>query len=157
MDALALRLSPQQDLKIELDHFICNQNLEAACILTCVGSLTRAVLRFANQVTETVYEDKFEIVSLMGVMSCHGSHYHMAIADSTGNVIGGHLQSGCLIYTTAEIVIGTLPNLSFRRELDPTTGYKELVIDQNPRASYQDKLEKLGLSATRAEDQNTLL
>jgi uncharacterized protein len=44
-----------------------------------------------------------------------------------------HMMPGCLIYTTAEIIIGILPHLSFRREPDaqtgyPKTGYLELVI-----------------------------
>jgi predicted DNA-binding protein with PD1-like motif len=129
MKAIALRLTPQQDLKAELDAFARQQTIEAACILTCVGSLTRAVLRLANQPRGTTYDDRFEIVSLTGVLSRHGSHYHIAIADSTGRTYGGHLLEGCLIHTTAELVIGVLPHLSFRRELDPITGYRELAIE----------------------------
>lgn len=126
---IALRLKPQQDLKIELDDFVCKQQVEAACILTCVGSLSAANLRFANQPEGTLLSGKFEIVSLTGVMSMHGSHYHMAIADSTGRTIGGHLLEGCLIYTTAEIIIGILPHYRFQREPDSTTGFRELAIE----------------------------
>ena len=128
MDAIALRLTPSQDLKQALDSFVQTQELEAACILTCVGSLTRAALRLAGQEETTVYEGKFEIVSLVGVMSRHGGHYHMAIADSTGRTMGGHVMEGCQIYTTAEIIIGVIPQVSFRREYDPATGYSELTI-----------------------------
>ena len=141
MDAIALRLKPQQDLKLELDAFVRKQDLEAACILTCVGSLRQAVLRLANQSEATVYETMFEIVSLTGVMSKHGSHYHISIADQTGRTYGGHLLEGCLIYTTAEIVMGVLPHLSFRREYDAETGYKELsiaLIQFEPSGSSRD-------------------
>lgn len=132
LQAIALRLTPQQDLKAELDAYMPQQNLEAACILTCVGSLTQAILRHANQLAATVYSGHFEIVSLTGLMSRHGSHYHLAIADSRGQTIGGHLLEGCLIYTTAEIVIGVMPQLSFRRELDAETGFQELAIHPSP-------------------------
>jgi predicted DNA-binding protein with PD1-like motif len=128
MEAIALRLKPQQDLKAELDAFVVQHQLEAACILTCVGSLSAAVLRFADQSEGTSMTGKFEILSLTGVMSMHGSHYHMAIADSTGHAIGGHLLKGCRIYTTAEIIVGILPQFSFRRELDSISGYRELTI-----------------------------
>lgn len=128
MDAIALRLKPQQDLKAALDAVVCQQNLEAACVITCVGSLTRAVLRLAGEAEATVYEGKFEIVSLTGTLSQSGSHYHMAIADHNGRTLGGHVLEGCLIYTTAEIIIGVLPGLRFRRELDEATGYNELSI-----------------------------
>lgn len=129
MMAIALRLSPQQDLKAELDALAIAQNLEAACILTCVGSLTRAVLRLAGQSEPTTYEGRFEIVSLVGLLSRHGAHYHMAIADPTGHTIGGHVLAGCQIYTTAEIVVGVMSQIRFRRELDPATGYRELAIE----------------------------
>jgi uncharacterized protein len=128
MDAIALRLKPQQDLRAELEAFVQRQAIEAACVITCVGSLTRATLRLANQSEMSVYQGKFEIVSLTGVMSRWGSHYHIAIADSMGTTIGGHLMNDSLIYTTAEVIIGILPQLSFKRELDQATGYRELSI-----------------------------
>jgi uncharacterized protein len=129
MKAIALRLNPQQDLKVELQNFVTQHDIEAACIITCVGSLTQAVLRLANQPEGTLYKGRFEIVSLVGTLSKHGSHCHIAIATSTGNTIGGHLLNGCLIYTTAELIIGILPHLKFTRELDETTGYQELTIE----------------------------
>lgn len=135
INALAIRLKPQQDLKVELDLLTRKQDLAAACIITCVGSLAQATLRHANQPTGAVYQGPFEIVSLTGVMSIDGSHYHLSIADATGQIIGGHLLEGCLIYTTAEIVIGVLPHLSFRREYDASTGFKELAIYPGSTAS----------------------
>ncbi|NJO43650.1 MAG: DNA-binding protein [Cyanobacteria bacterium CRU_2_1] len=60
MDAIALRLKPHQDLKAELDAFAIQHGLAAACIVTCVGSLSRAVLRLAAQSEATVYNDRFE-------------------------------------------------------------------------------------------------
>lgn len=142
MDTLALRLHPQQDLKTELDKIAIAQGLEAACILACVGSLNRAALRLAGQPEATLWEGKFEIVSLTGTLSKDGSHYHIAIADTTGRTIGGHLVTGCSIYTTAEIVIGVLPGLRFQRHMDAATGYRELVITQ-PLAPHS-KLSCLG-------------
>ena len=38
------------------------------------------------------------------------------------------MLDGCRVYTTAEIVLGELPQLAFRRETDATFGYQELVI-----------------------------
>lgn len=128
MDTLSLRLHPGQDLMAELDQLVEKHGIEAACILTCVGSLTTANLRFANQEKPQTFEGHFEIVSLTGVMSKHGSHYHIAIADKTGRTYGAHLMEGCRIYTTAEIVLGIIPNCSFLRTFDPQTGYPELEV-----------------------------
>jgi uncharacterized protein len=128
MKAVALRLHPHQDLKLELDAFACANQLDAACILCCVGSLRKVVLRYADRDCSTELEGRFEIVSLTGALSQHGSHYHISIADGNGQTFGGHLMEGCHIYTTAEIVVGILPDVVFLREADEETGYDELSI-----------------------------
>lgn len=125
---IALRLQPGQDLKTELDNLVQSRSIEAACILTCAGSLTKAVLRYANQEQAVELAGYFEIVSLTGTLSRHGSHYHIAIADGCGRTIGAHLLEGCRVYTTAEIVIGVLADVNFLRTVDLQTGYSELEI-----------------------------
>ncbi|WP_345296593.1 hypothetical protein [Candidatus Villigracilis affinis] len=43
--------------------------------------------------------------------------------------IGGHLVSGCKIYTTAEIVIAEFEDVIYKRELlQNDSGYEELVV-----------------------------
>lgn len=138
MNTLPLRLRPGQDLKGELDRLVEKYRIEAACILTCVGSLTTAVLRFANQKTSTRLDGHFEIVSLTGVLSKHGSHYHIAIADGYGRSYGAHLMDGWTVYTTAEIVIGIIADCSFLRTFDPQTGYPELEVLVSPKKRNQN-------------------
>lgn len=124
----ALRLKPNQDLKKELQAFVKKENIKAGFVVTTVGSLKKAVIRFANQKENTVLENKFEIVSLVGTMGQDGLHLHISISDENGKTIGGHLADGSLIYTTAEIVLGELNDINFVREKDEETTYKELMI-----------------------------
>ena len=124
----ALRLRPGDDLRQQLTAFVQANHIMAGTMITCVGSLTVTTLRLANQEGPTVYQGHFEIVSLVGTLSTNGSHLHLAVSDSTGRTIGGHLLDGCRVYTTAEIVLGELPQLEFRRETDVTFGYQELVV-----------------------------
>ncbi|WP_303310293.1 PPC domain-containing DNA-binding protein [Hymenobacter sp. BT730] len=124
----ALRLRPGDDLRQQLLAFVAQHQLKAATVLTCVGSLTTATLRLANQSGPTVYQGHFEIVSLVGTLSVNGSHLHLAFADSTGRTLGGHLLDGNRIYTTAELVLGVLDEVDFRRETDPVSTYQELVV-----------------------------
>jgi len=127
--AHALRLRPGDDLREALLAYVAQQHLGAGAVLTCVGSLTVATLRLANQEGPTEYRGHFEIVSLVGTLSATGgSHLHLSVADSTGRTLGGHLLAGCRVYTTAEIVLVALTELEFTRETDPTFGYKELVV-----------------------------
>jgi uncharacterized protein len=128
----ALRLRPNEDLKKEIVAFAQKNDIKAGYIITCVGSLKKANLRFANQKNATILEDKFEIVSLVGTLSSEsGVHLHASIADGTGKTIGGHLMDDNLVYTTAEIVIGEVLDLKFTRKLDSLTTYNELFIEKN--------------------------
>lgn len=123
-----LRLIPGDDLKGELDKFVREHTVDAGFIMTCVGSLTRAVIRLANQESGQTYRGYFEIVSLVGTLSRQGSHVHIAVSDSSGYTTGGHLLDGCQVYTTVELVLGVLPEVVYKREPDPRSGYDELTI-----------------------------
>ena len=48
MKTYALRLRPGEYPLVALDFFAQANHLEAACVVTCVGSLRKALLRFAN-------------------------------------------------------------------------------------------------------------
>lgn len=129
---LVLRLRPGQDLRRELLAVVEAQGIEAAAVLTCVGSLTKVTLRYANQPEGAPIEGHhLEIVSLVGTISAHGgSHLHLAVSDEAGRTIGGHLLDGSAVYTTAEVVLQVMDDLRFRRERDPISTYNELVIDR---------------------------
>ena len=128
MKIFATRLKPNQDLKESLKSFVKQNNIQSGFILTAVGSLKQATLRFANRDNAQVFNERFEIVSLGGTLSIHGIHLHISLSDKNGKTIGGHLVDGCIIYTTAEIVIGVSEDFIFVRTVDETTGYKELEI-----------------------------
>ncbi|WP_245764105.1 PPC domain-containing DNA-binding protein [Thermoflexibacter ruber] len=128
MQVSVIRLRPMEDLKKSLENFVKENQIKAGIVLTCVGSLQASHLRLANQPQGTTFEGKQEIVSLVGTLATSGSHLHLSISDSTGKTIGGHLLEGCLVYTTAEIAIGILPQLRFTRELDTISTYKELKV-----------------------------
>ena len=128
MEVIAIRLKPGEDLKQSLLRYCTNQKIDAAYILSCVGSLHQAVIRLANKPSGTVFQKKLEIVSLGGTLSQYGAHLHIAVSDGEGQVIGGHLMDGSPIYTTGEIILGVVPNAIFKREFDPSTGYRELTI-----------------------------
>lgn len=128
MRVFALRLEPNLDLKRSLKSFVALNHIQAGFILTAIGSLKKATIRFADQKASKVLNQKFEIVYLNGTLSINGIHLHIAISDENGKTIGGHLEDGCIIYTTAEIVIGESEELVFDRELDQQTGFKELQV-----------------------------
>jgi predicted DNA-binding protein with PD1-like motif len=128
MRVVPLRLSPGDDLRQALETWMALQQEQAGCVISAVGSLSLAQLRFAAMDEVTRIHADLEILNLSGTLSGDGAHLHITVADNTGRVIGGHLGRGSLVRTTAELVVGLLPGWQFSRGLDPATGYAELQI-----------------------------
>ena len=128
MENYTFRLKPGHDLFDSIERFVHAKDIEAGCLISGVGSLELATLRLANRDLPTNYAGHFEIVSITGLVSVHGSHVHLSISGGDGKTIGGHLLSGCRIYTTAEIVILAFSDVVFKREFATDSGYDELAV-----------------------------
>lgn len=148
--AHAIRLRPGQDLTSSLVSAAKSAMQRAsapspsACILTAVGSLSLVELRMANACANRdsdpnytalsplrIWTEPLEIVSLVGTFAQDGRmHLHISVSDQHGAVFGGHLVRG-IVRTTCEVVLGTMQNVTFRRELDEETGYSELVVESS--------------------------
>jgi len=127
---LVLRLNPGDDLRASLDLALKQGGGEAAFVVSGIGSLRGASIRFAGAANATRIEGDLEILTLAGSLSPDGSHLHVSVSDAAGRVFGGHAAPGCTVRTTAEILVAWLPQWHFARTHDPATGYAELA----PRA-----------------------
>ena len=129
------RLRPGADLVTSLHAMASECSASSAVIvLTAVGSLSSLTLRMANAVPNgasqcRTWNEPLEIVSLVGTLvpPTKQFHLHMAVADATGCVYGGHLMHGT-VHTTVELTLGTIASVVFDRVYDPATGYRELVV-----------------------------
>lgn len=122
------RLQPGSDLREEIQRWAANQSIEAAVLLSAVGSLSTVSVRLAGAQGNFVDSRPWELLSLQGTINYKGLHLHVAVADNQGNTIGGHLMSGCIVRTTIELAIQELHGVRFNREIDPSTGFRELQI-----------------------------
>lgn len=130
-----LRLRPDDEIVGSIMSYVQDNNITAGYIGTCVGSFTKACIRFANRPQGSDVEGFLEVVSLTGMVSCvsvdggkkNNFHLHASVSDGDGRTLGGHLISGH-VYTTMEIAIVSLDGLSFNREMEAKYGYKELVV-----------------------------
>ncbi|MGB0033969.1 MAG: PPC domain-containing DNA-binding protein [Candidatus Acidiferrales bacterium] len=129
MRVYIFRLRPGDDLLESIQAFARAHHIQAAVVLSGVGSLTQASIRFANQPDTAVSAGHFEIVSLTGTVEQGGEHLHLSVSTEKGETLGGHLMPGCKIYTTAEIALGELQGVRFARETDREgSGWDELKI-----------------------------
>ncbi len=128
MQNYTFRLTPGEDLFDSVQAFAMEKHIEAGCVLSGVGSLIHASIRLADRAQNSEYEGPFEIVSITGTVSIHGSHLHISFADGDGKTVGGHFESGCTIYTTAEIVLAAFNDVIYKREFAEDSGYDELTV-----------------------------
>lgn len=125
----SLRLRRGDDLRGRIEAFAREHAIEACVPIACVGCLSSWRMRGADGQTAHEGKERVEIVSLTGTVSRHGCHLHIALAREDLSVIGGHLLEGCIVNTTAEIVLCVADNVRYTRALDDETGYKELTIE----------------------------
>ncbi|WP_432725457.1 PPC domain-containing DNA-binding protein [Variovorax sp. W6] len=132
MQTLVLRLNPGDDLRVSLDSALKQGDAEAAFVVSGIGSLSGASIRFAGAQLPERIEGDLEILTLAGSLSPDGSHLHVSVSDASGRVFGGHMAPGCIVRTTAEILVAVLRDWRFARTHDPLTGYAELSPRRKP-------------------------
>jgi uncharacterized protein len=143
----ALRLPPGSDvvqgIQDAAQRAMVETNTQSCCILTAVGSLSEVTLRMASAAGSNdhasnhrnhdndlqAWNERMELISLVGTLTFTHKHLHMSVSDQHGTVFGGHVMAGT-VFTTLELVLGTIGGVAFRREMDPQTGYGELVVSQ---------------------------
>ena len=118
-----LRLHPGDDLRLKLQAMGLT-----GFVMAGIGSLAGAQIRLAGAAGPTAIDGPLEILTLSGSLTPEGVHLHASLSDAAGRVVGGHVCAGCVVLTTAEILVAPLPPGSLGRRFDPATGYTELVI-----------------------------
>ena len=128
MKTHVFRLRRGSDLLKALQEYARTRRIAAGTVVSGVGCVTRARVRGASGVAVRELNEPLEIVSLMGTLSAARTHLHIALAREDLTVLGGHLMEGCIVNTTAEVVLLELDGVRFGAEWDGETGYDELAI-----------------------------
>ena len=115
------------DLRRSLEQEVARHACTAAFVLAGIGSLSRAQIRYVGAPAASTLDGDLELLSLSGTVAANGAHLHGALATATGVVLGGHLAYGCMVRTTAEVLLALMPEWHFTRESDTATGCAELV------------------------------
>lgn len=124
MNARPVRLPPGADLKRSLETL----DGDGAFVVAAIGSLDPVVLRYTGRSDVATLDGAYEMLTLAGSLSRDGAHLHMSVADASGRVVGGHVGYGCIVRTTAELLVTDLPGWELTREHDDATGFRELVV-----------------------------
>lgn len=133
---IVARIDPGHDLQRSIEAIAEKESVSAGLILSAVGSLRRARVRNISQFpsrlpisdgdrTYHIISGPIEILSISGNIckrtdNVTHAHLHMVaskIVDKGIVVFGGHVVEGCETYVMVEILIGTLRERSFTRNI----------------------------------------
>ena len=128
MREFAIRLTKGDDLRASIEKVCLDNGFDTAIVLSGVGCLYEIRIRLAKALGYLENKEDYEIVSLTGTISKGNAHIHISLSDDTGKTIGGHLEKGCLVNTTCELVLGVLEEYVSERPYDENTGYDEIVF-----------------------------
>ena len=127
----SIRLHRGDDLLASIKQLALEKNIQSGVILSAVGCISKGRLRDASGVNVRDITEHCEIVSLTGTVSANRCHLHISLSKEDLSTIGGHLQEGCMINTTCELIIGEIYGQAIAVEFDEETGYDELIFTTN--------------------------
>lgn len=135
-DIMALRIPPGEDV-LESIINVCKKNsITNGVIMSALGSWKKAAFCNPTDLPDgkvgygaptVLQEGYYELVNLSG-MICNDKdgnilpHIHLTISDEQGNSYGGHMQSGCEVLITTDIVIGIFNGIVMGRRFDDELG-----------------------------------
>ena len=136
------RLMPDDDLFTSLKKIAKDHGIERGIILSAIGSLKNVVFVNVRPHTEIPVKTEdmieieeggpFELLSLEGNFFPSQEdgepviHLHAILGTSSGAVTGGHLLKAT-VFTTAEIILGTLAGSSVYKVKSDVTQRMELL------------------------------
>jgi hypothetical protein len=121
MNVASLTLFTGHDLLGEIERYVRERRIEGGFVMACVGSIDNASIRLAGARAAAALRGRFEIISLSGTLAPEGVRLNIALADSTGTIVGGRVMKGCRVASTVELVIGSEAGLRFPREGGPAS------------------------------------
>ncbi len=142
---VALRLPPGADIYKTLEQVAESEGITSGLILSGLGSVKQVSLRNVRVFPEefpiedrhrvfTPKAEPMELLALTGNISHFTNrihiHAHVVLSSGVGGgpVFGGHLVEGCIVFSTAEIVLCSIQGMPMLREMDPQTRTFELCF-----------------------------
>lgn len=139
------RLAPGADLLDSIVEIARREEIRSGVILSGAASLSQvairnvAVLPAELPITDAerlflTLNGPYELLAISGnIAEVDGApfvHAHITVSagEERGLAYGGHLLSGCIVYSLAELVIAEIGGLSLTRPYDPATRGSQLTV-----------------------------
>ena len=121
------RINKDDDLLVSINSFLLGNKIQTGKI-EGIGAIQKGCIGFYNQDTkeyQTISVNKpMEVVSLIGNVSLKEgnpfAHCHISLADENGDIKGGHLMEGCVVFAF-EFVVTVFDGSALIRGFDEET------------------------------------
>ncbi len=132
---IVARMEPGEDILSTIEAIADSYEIKSGQ-LTFIGAVSKANLGYFDRASQKYksfsIEEDLEVVSGMGNISrLHDDsvvvHAHVIVADENGKSYGGHLNRGCEVSATIELVIQEM-KAGVRRARDDLTGLNLLDL-----------------------------
>jgi len=130
---IVTRLYDGEELVPSLERLSAEYDIESGIVLTGIGMLREFIIGYYNgeEYKKTEFTQPHELVTLQGSFAKMGDemivHLHGTLGNSEHNTVSGHIFAG-KIHGLAEVSMLKFGNLKLYRELNETSGLKELHI-----------------------------
>ncbi len=122
------RLETDGDLLKQLTEIVEQQNITAGKV-SAIGAVKKAMISYYDQqnqeYNDQLLDQSLEIVNLTGNVSIKDDspivHAHIALANEEGQVYGGHLEEGTIVFA-CEYIIEEYAGQAWERKFEPQTG-----------------------------------
>ena len=134
--SIVVRMEPGEDILSTIEAVADSYKIKSG-YLTLIGAVSKANLGYFDRTSQEYksfsIEEDLEVVSGMGNISrLHDDsvvvHAHVIVADEKGKCYGGHLNRGCEVSVTIELVIQEM-DVDLRRARDDLTGLNLLDLN----------------------------
>jgi len=129
------RLESDDNYVESLHQIAKKHNIKAGFVLNSIGMLKDVELGFfqgKGKYKANKLKGPLEMTSVQGNFALMDkelkTHLHINLADSQGNVHGGHLEKG-IVHVTAEIVILKLDKVKMIRKIEQVFGLAGLNLE----------------------------
>ena len=138
-ECLMGKLSHGADLLEEITDLCRREDIRLGR-LEALGAVQRARLGFYDQQARLYQfleiDRPLEITNLVGNVSLKDGnpfvHAHVTLADKAGNVFGGHLAPGTVVFA-CEFILESFEGPVFERNFDETTGLPLWTMEKGKR------------------------
>lgn len=126
-ELIFIRFDPGEGILENINKIIKEKNIKTGIVISGIGSLSACRIHGMNagippnllKRHKDYYEIKgtIELSSIQGVIADQKPHLHITVSKGGREVLTGHMEEGCIVFSLAEIVILKTDEINLRRKI----------------------------------------